>query len=196
MNEIQNQRDSRNLNIQKVGVKDIKYPIIVLDKKKSIQHTVANINMYVDLPHKFKGTHMSRFIEILNQYQGKITVKNYSTILKAMKKKLRAKSAHLEVEFPYFIEKKAPITKSVSLMEYSCKFVGSQDTEYNFHVEVQVPITTLCPCSKEMSKKGAHSQRGYVKVCFRFERFVWLEDIIHIIEESASSDVYALLKNY
>jgi len=192
--DIQNELDTRNIEIQKVGVKNIKYPILVLDKKNKHQHTVASINMYVDLPHQFKGTHMSRFIEILNEYRGEITIKNFPVILENMKKRLHANSAHLEVEFPYFIEKVAPVSKAKSLMEYKCRYLGTMTDEKDIVLAVIVPITTLCPCSKEISEKGAHNQRGQVTLSLRLRDFFWLEDIIEIVESSASSQVFALLK--
>lgn len=194
MIDIQNQRDHRNIEIEKVGVKNIKYPIIVLDRKNKVQNTIATINMYVNLPHHFKGTHMSRFIEILNEYRGSINLKTLFTIIDEMKEKLNAKSAHLEIEFPYFMEKEAPVSKAKSLMEYSCRFCASHDDERDLHIEVNVPITTLCPCSREISRYGAHNQRGRVTVKVRFDRFLWIEDIIRYVEDSASSEVYSLLK--
>jgi len=194
MKDIQKQKDIRKIEINKVGVKNIRYPITVLDKAKGIQHTVASVNMYVDLPHRFKGTHMSRFIEILNKYKGDISIKNFSKILSEMKRKLKAKSAHLEVEFPYFIEKEAPVTKAKSLMEYSCRFCGSSNEKEDFYVGIVVPITTLCPCSKEISEFGAHNQRSVVTVNLRFKKFIWIEDIIRLVEESASCDLYSILK--
>ncbi len=194
MNDVQNQRDYRKIEINKVGVKNIRYPITVLDKAKGIQHTVASVNMYVDLPHKFKGTHMSRFIEILNKYKGNIAMKNFSKILKEVKKRLKARSAHIEVEFPYFIEKEAPVTKSKSLMEYNCRFCGSSNEIEDFYVGVVVPITTVCPCSKEISQFGAHNQRSIVTVNLRFKKFIWIEDIIQLVEECASCDLYSILK--
>jgi len=192
--DVQNSKDYRNIDINKAGVKSIKYPITVLDKKNKTQHTIATINMYVDLPYHFKGTHMSRFIEILNRYRQGINIKNLYTILNEMKKKLSAQSAHIEIEFPYFIEKIAPVSKAKSLMEYTCKLWGSLNDEVDICLGVEVPVTTLCPCSKEMSKKGAHNQRGIVSVKVRFKKFFWIEDVIKIAEKSASSEVYSLLK--
>jgi GTP cyclohydrolase I len=192
--DIQSSRNYCNVDINKAGVKGIKYPIIVLDKKNKTQHTIATINMYVDLPCQFKGTHMSRFIEILNQYRHGINVKNLFTILKEMKKKLAAKSAHIEIEFPYFIEKKAPVTKARSLMEYTCKLWGSLNETVDISLGVKVPVTTLCPCSKEMSAKGAHNQRGIVSIQIRFKGLFWIEDVIKVAEQSASCEVYSLLK--
>lgn len=192
--DIQNQKDTRNIDIDKVGVKNIKYPITVLDKSKGRQHTVASINMYVNLPHQFKGTHMSRFIEILNEFRGQIDIKNFSIILTELKKYLDADSAHMEMEFSYFMEKEAPVSKSKSLMEYKCCLYGSVRESKDLMVEVMVPITTVCPCSKEISEHGAHNQRGEVRVRVRFKKFIWIEDIIKLVEDSASSDVYSVLK--
>lgn len=194
MIDIQNQTDHRNQEINKVGVKSIRYPIIVLDKAKGLQHTVASINMYVDLPHRFRGTHMSRFVEILNKYRGEIAIKTFSRILNEVKQKLHAKTAHLEVEFPYFIEKKAPVSGARGLMEYVCRFCGSSNEKEDFYLGVRVPLMTVCPCSKEISDFGAHNQRSVVTVHVRFRRFIWIEDIIRTIEESASSDVFSILK--
>jgi GTP cyclohydrolase I len=194
MHDMQNEHDWRNIKINKVGVKDIRYPITVLDKHKGVQHTVASVNMYVDLPHHFKGTHMSRFVEILNKYRGSIAIKNFSKILDEMKVKLRARTAHLEIEFPYFIEKRAPVTKSKSLMEYRCRFCGSSNESEDFYMGITVPITTVCPCSKEISQHGAHNQRSQVTVHLRFKRFIWIEDIIDMIETCASCEVYSILK--
>ncbi len=196
LKDVQAEPDSRNLYIDKVGVKDIKYPIIVLDKVNKTQHTTASINMYVDLPHSFKGTHMSRFIEILNEYRGEITVNNFSEILKRMLYRFEATTAHLEVEFPYFIEKMAPVSEAKGLMEYMCKYSGTlgEGNKKDLVLQVIVPVSTLCPCSKEISERGAHNQRGLIKVAFRFKDFVWIEDIITKVEGSASSPVYSLLK--
>jgi len=194
LKDVQSEPDPRKIGIDKVGVKGIRYPVVVLDKKKKIQHTVASINMYVDLPHQFKGTHMSRFVEILNEHRGEITVKNFPQILKKMKKRFDASIAHLEVEFPYFVEKSAPVSGKKGLMEYGCRFSGALSDKMDFVLEVSVPVSTLCPCSKEISRYGAHNQRGVVVVGARFKGFVWIEDIIKAIEASASSPVYSILK--
>jgi GTP cyclohydrolase I len=193
--DIQSQKDYRNIDIQKVGVKGIKYPIIVLDKLNGTQHVNATVNMYVDLPHHFKGTHMSRFIEILNDYRGQINIKTFQQILEEMREKLDAESAHMEIEFPYFIEKEAPVSGAKSLMEYQCGFFGQSNGRKNdFLVGITVPVTTVCPCSKEISKVGAHNQRSIVKLKLKFKKFFWIEDIIKLVEDLASSEVYSLLK--
>lgn len=195
MKDIQSLPDTRKIQIDKVGVKDIKYPIVVLDKVNGIQHTIASINMYVDLPHQFKGTHMSRFVEVLNEYRREISIKNFFDILAEIRKKLNAKSAHMEIEYPYFIEKEAPVSKAKSLMDYRCSFSGSaSDDAKDFFVGIVVPVTSVCPCSKEISIHGAHNQRSKVSVSVRFKKFIWMEDIIRIVEDSGSSEVYSLLK--
>ena len=195
MIDIQSQQDHRRVEINKVGVKDIEYPITVLDKRNRVQHTVGKVNMYVNLPQHFKGTHMSRFIEILNEYRGTINIKAIATILNKMKEKLNAESAYMEVEFTYFIEKRAPISRAKSLMGYTCQFLASLiNGRHSLVVGITVPVTTLCPCSREISNKGAHNQRSMVSVKVTFRKFFWIEDLIRIVENSASSAVYSLLK--
>jgi GTP cyclohydrolase IB len=194
MIDVQNQPDHRNIRIDKVGVKNIRYPVTVKDKAKGNQRTVASINMYVDLPNDYKGTHMSRFIEILSEYRHQISLENISTILEEMKKRLNAESAHMEITFPYFIEKEAPVSKTCGLMEYICTFKGSLQKKRDLVVGLRVPVTTVCPCSKEISDFGAHNQRSEVHVECRFKKFFWIEDLIELIEESASSELYSVLK--
>ncbi|HHO77342.1 MAG TPA: GTP cyclohydrolase I FolE2 [Deltaproteobacteria bacterium] len=194
MKDVQKQRPDNPLYIEKVGVKGISYPIIVSDRKKGTQNTVASINLYVDLPREFKGTHMSRFIEVLNEYKEEIHIKNFEHILNDIKTTLEAESAHMEIYFPYFIEKKAPVSGAVGLMEYNCCLLGMVGRLRQFKVGVNVPIQTLCPCSKEISDYGAHNQRGLVSVVVRYEKFFWLEDLIDLIESCSSSQVYPILK--
>jgi len=194
MNDIQKGSAIHKVDIDKVGVKGIRYPIVVLDRANKSQSTVATINMYVDLPRSFRGTHMSRFIEILDRHRGRMTFHNISPILSEMKEKLDAKSAHLEIAFPYFIEKTAPVSEQKSLMVYDCKFIASQNDTDEFILEINVPVMSLCPCSKEISDRGAHNQRSIVTVKLQIDGFVWIEDIIGLIENTASSDVYSLLK--
>jgi len=196
MIDVQNLPSSYKINIDMVGVSEVNYPIEVLDKKQEKQATTAIINMYVDLPHQFKGTHMSRFIEVLNKYRGEITIRNMSEILREIARSLESKSSHMELSFKYFVEKEAPISKSRSLMGYDCRFIGSynQGESDDFVLEVKVPVMNLCPCSKEISSTAAHNQRSEVTVQVRFTDFVWIEDIIAIVEQSASSEVFALLK--
>ncbi len=194
MIDVQNQKDNRNLRIDKVGVKDIRYPITVKDKYMGKQRTVASINMYVDLPKDYKGTHMSRFVEILSEYRHQISIESIPQVLEEMKVRLNAESAHMEITFPYFIEKQAPVSGTCGLMEYICSFKGSLNHGMDLVVGLTVPISTLCPCSKEISEFGAHNQRGQVAVTLRFKRFIWIEDIIQMVESCASCEVYSILK--
>ncbi len=189
--------DHRNIDIDKVGVKNVKYPIVVLDKANGTQHTIADINMYVSLPRDYKGTHMSRFVEILHAHKHMINMKDFPIILREMKERLDAQSSHMEVRFPYFIRKDAPVSGTPGYLEYNCAFVGHMDeigTMKDFTVSVAVPVTTLCPCSKEISDCGAHNQRGVVTVAVRFKRFFWIEDLIAVIESCSSCDIYSVLK--
>ncbi len=195
MRDVQNSPDVRGIPLQHVGLKEVRYPIKVRDKANGVQHTIGSFNMYVDLTADFKGTHMSRFIEILNEYRDEIDVENFDTILDEMREKLNAQVALIEVTFPYFIKKAAPVSKAESLMEYQCKFWGSHSLDSkDFLMTAFVPVTTLCPCSKEISDRGAHNQRSVVKVSVRMNRFVWLEDLIRLAEDSASCELYPLLK--
>lgn len=195
MKDVQSQRDHRNIDINKVGIKGITYPINVLDRANKVQATVATINMYVHLPHKFKGTHMSRFVDVLNEFYADLNLKTFFQMLDKIKKNLNAHAANLEITFPYFMKKKAPVSGVSSLMEYTCEYIGEIDgDERKLFICVRVPVCTLCPCSKEISSQGAHNQRGIVSVTLLFKEFFWFEEIVEIIERSASSEVYALLK--
>ncbi len=192
--DVQNELDNRKIAIDKVGVKNVQYPITVLDKTAGVQQTVAEINMYVNLPHQYRGTHMSRFLSILNENRDEVTIKTVPKILHAMRERLNAESAHVDITFPYFMRKKAPVSGEESLLGYICTIHGVTNSTLDLGIEVEVPVTTLCPCSKAISETGAHNQRGNVKVAVRFDKFIWIEDLIAIIEESASCDVYSLLK--
>ncbi len=196
MKDIQNQSDPRNIPIDKVGIKNLRYPITVRDRRDGFQHTVASINMFVNLPHNYKGTHMSRFVEILHLIRPEVSLKKFSEILDQMKEHLNAASAHIEMKFPYFIEKKAPISNSPGLMDYTCRIIGTSDPNGKVDLvsEVIVPISSVCPCSKEISAGGAHNQRGEVRLSTRFKKFIWMEDMIELVEEAASCDVYSILK--
>ncbi|MDB6058515.1 MAG: folE2, partial [Verrucomicrobiales bacterium] len=161
MHDKQNERDHRNLRIDKVGVRGLRFPIQIRDKEKVVQNTIATIGMFVDLPHHFKGTHMSRFIEVLNSHGSMVHVENITDILHAMQLKLDAATAHLEMEFPYFLTKKAPVSGIASVMDYTARFDATAcGKDIDFVLTVKVGVTTLCPCSKAISKYGAHNQRG------------------------------------
>ena len=192
--DVQANPDTRQVPISRVGVQNIRFPISVRDRRKTAQQTVATIDMSVDLPHHFKGTHMSRFMEILNSYDGEISVEGLPAILRTMRERLNAATAHLRISFPYFIEKAAPVTGSSGLLSYDCAFDASSGAGDDFILTVKVPVTTLCPCSREISARGAHNQRSIVTVQTRFEGEVWIEDLVALVDESASCELYPVLK--
>ena len=195
LHDKQSERDHRQLRIDKVGVRGLRFPVQVRDKERALQDTIATIGMFVDLPQEFKGTHMSRFIEVLNAHGSMVHVENITDILYAMQKRLNAATAHLEMEFPYFMVKKAPATRMKSVMDYTARFDATAcGKEIDFKLTVIVPVTTLCPCSKAISRYGAHNQRGNVTVQIRSSKAVWIEDLIAVVESSASSELFSLLK--
>ncbi|MFZ5512022.1 MAG: GTP cyclohydrolase FolE2 [Pseudomonadota bacterium] len=194
--DVQNFADKRQLAINKVGIKSIRHPVRVMDKSGGVQHTIAQFNMYVGLPHNFKGTHMSRFVEILNSQEREISVESFESILREMVRRLEAETGHIEMTFPYFIAKKAPISKVESLMDYDVTFIGEiqEGGKYVFIMKVVVPVTSLCPCSKKISERGAHNQRSHVTVTARTSDMVWIEEIVQMVESQASCELYGLLK--
>lgn len=199
MKDVQNTHDDRKMPIQKVGITDLRYPVVVLDHKNKSQHTIATVNMFVDLPHNYKGTHMSRFVEILNHYHGRISVQEIESILKAMTDRFASQTAHLEIRFPYFVQKSAPVSGATSLMDYECAFhatldTGKETTHFDLTLEANVPVTTLCPCSREISDHGAHNQRSIITIRVKSTELVWLENLIEIAESEASAPLYTLLK--
>ena len=195
LHDKQSERDHRELRIDKVGVRGLRFPIQIRDKAHEFQNTVASIGLYVDLPKEFKGTHMSRFIEVLNAHGNVVHVENIPDILRAMQQRLHAHRAHLDMEFPFFLTKRAPITGQEGVLDYTARFEATATgKEIDFVLTVVVGVTTLCPCSKAISRHGAHNQRGYVTVSIRSERIVWIEDLIALVEQSASSELYSLLK--
>ena len=195
LHDKQSEPDYRELRIDKVGVRGLRFPIQIRDKARSLQNTVATIGMFVDLPKEFKGTHMSRFIEVLNAHGNVVHVENITDILYAMQKKLHAATSHLEMEFPFFLVKKAPVSGMESVMDYIARFdAAACGEEIDFVLTVRAKVTTLCPCSKAISAYGAHNQRGEVTVQIRSDKAIWIEDLIAIIESSASSELFALLK--
>ena len=202
MKDVQNTEDDRGIAIDQVGVCDLMYPITVLDRENQKQQCAATLSLSVSLPHHFKGTHMSRFLEVLAQHQGEFTMRTVPAILHDLKKRLDAKSAHIEVSFPYFLQRKAPVSGLSAPMNYQCTFVGDSNGESDdFLMRVCVPIGTLCPCSKEISDYGAHNQRGYLTISLRTRKrddgtwdFLWIEEIVDIAEKSGSVPIYPLLK--
>ncbi|MCU0834952.1 MAG: GTP cyclohydrolase FolE2 [Chromatiaceae bacterium] len=193
--DVQGSADSRRIAIDKVGIKDIRHPVRVRDRSDGEQHTVATFNMYVYLPHNFKGTHMSRFVEILNSHEKEISVSSFKEMLREMAERLESEAGHIEMRFPYFVNKRAPISGVQSLLDYDVTFIGEiRDGEPEMSIKVVVPVTSLCPCSKEISDYGAHNQRSHVTVQVRNRGFIWIEEIIDLVEKEASSELYGLLK--
>jgi len=194
--DVQSSADLRHMPINKVGIKSIRYPVKVLDKSGGVQHTIAVFNMYVGLPHNFKGTHMSRFVEILNSYEREISVESYESMLREMVKRLEAETGHIEMRFPYFISKEAPVSRVKSLMDYEVTFFGEILSGGIFRqtTKVVVPVTSLCPCSKEISDRGAHNQRSHITITATTNDFVWIEELVQMVEEQASCELYGLLK--
>jgi len=193
--DVQASADTRRLAIDKVGIKSIRHPIKVAEKGGGVQHTIATFNMYVGLPHQFKGTHMSRFVEILNAHEREISVESFKVMLGEMVERLEAEVGHVEMAFPYFVNKAAPVSGVQSLIDYEVTFVGEIERgRQTFTMKVVVPVTSLCPCSKEISEYGAHNQRSHVTIDARTKGFVWIEDLIGYAEEEASCQLYGLLK--
>jgi GTP cyclohydrolase IB len=193
--DVQGRADSRQLPINKVGIKDVYHPVRVKDRSSGEQHTIANFNMYVALPHNFKGTHMSRFVEVLHRNEREISVESFRDILVEMTEKLDAESGHIEMDFPYFVMKKAPASGVESLMDYKASLIGElHDGKPELWLKVVVAATSLCPCSKSISNYGAHNQRSHITIKARVEGHMWLEELIDIAESEASCEVYGILK--
>jgi GTP cyclohydrolase I len=193
--DVQNAPDTRRIPIDKVGIKDIRHPVRVKDRSQGEQHTIATFNMFVELPHNFKGTHMSRFVEILNNHDPEISVESFKDMLMEMRDRLEADTGHIEMSFPYFINKSAPVSGVQSLIDYQVSLIGTvMGDKVCTTIKVVVPVTSLCPCSKEISNYGAHNQRSHVTVAVETNDFVWIEDIIDIVEKQASCELYGLLK--
>lgn len=193
--DTQNQPDDRQLPIDRVGVKNLAFPIHVRDRDRESQSTVATVSLAVDLPHHFKGTHMSRFVEVLHSHGDCLDVSEMATIPRELLERLDAREAHVSFRFPFFRRKPAPVTGLTGLVDYQVTFdITANGHGTDFMVMVEVPVTTLCPCSKAISARGAHNQRGLVTCSVRFTEPVWVEDLIDIIEGAASSPLYSLLK--
>jgi len=193
--DVQNTADTRRIPINKVGIKDIRHPVKIRDRSGGDQATIANFSMYVNLPHNFKGTHMSRFVEILNQHEREISVKSFKEMLSEMTERLEAETGHIEMRFPYFVNKSAPVSGVQSLLDYDVTFIGeSINGKRQTILKVVVPVTSLCPCSKKISEYGAHNQRSHVTLTVRTTEFVWIEELIDIVEKQASCELYGLLK--
>ncbi|HSS28721.1 MAG TPA: GTP cyclohydrolase FolE2 [Usitatibacter sp.] len=193
--DVQASPDTRHLAIDRVGVKSIRHPARIRERSGGTQNTVAMFNMYVGLPHHFKGTHMSRFVEILSAHEREISPDTFRSMVREMVTKLEAESGHIEMSFPYFVSKRAPVSGVASLMDYEVTFVGEiVDGRETFTLKVLVPVTSLCPCSKGISERGAHNQRSHVTIAAKIKTFVWIEELIDIAEDEASCQLYGLLK--
>jgi GTP cyclohydrolase I len=229
--DVQNSPDTRDIPLTKVGVKGLEYPVTVLDRVHKIQHTTARADLFADLPRHFKGTHMSRFVEIFHRYRKDLSMSRFLRMLEEIIADLDAESAYGTLEFPYFLEKNAPVSRLPGIMSYNCRYQGRVDrgvdragdpadaadasgdtagsasgdtavsasgktagARRHFTVSVSVPVATVCPCSRAISERGAHNQRGIVTVALEVGPFFWIEDIIALVEKSASSPVYAILK--
>ena len=193
--DVQGSPDARRLAIDRVGIKSIRHPVKIQEQGGGVQHTIAMFNLYVRLPQHFKGTHMSRFVSILNAHEREITVRSFQVMLREMVEKLEAQEGHIEMTFPYFIDKAAPVSGVRSLMDYEVTFTCEiRAGQPEFSMKVLVPVTSLCPCSKEISDYGAHNQRSHVTVAATTNDFVWIEEIVAVVERQASCELYGLLK--
>ncbi|MCX8029785.1 MAG: GTP cyclohydrolase FolE2 [Brevinematales bacterium] len=194
LKDVQSEKDIRGKDIDKVGIRGLKYPISLLDKNNKVQHTIADIDMYVFLPRDYRGTHMSRFIEVINDYRREISIEKIEPILRDLKLKLHSRKAEISLRFPYFIEKLSPISRNYGMNYYEITFDATCDEKYDFVLTVSATGMSLCPCSKEISKNNAHNQRVSVSVSVRMSKIVWIEEIVDVIEGNVSSPVYVLLK--
>jgi GTP cyclohydrolase IB len=195
LKDTQSEQDHRKIAIDRVGVRHLRFPLMVRDKDQHEQHTVAVVSLAVDLPHQHKGTHMSRFVEVLHAHGQELTVKSIAAMPNELVKRLHAERAHVEFKFPYFRRKSAPVTGARGLLDYGVTFeVTSEKGVVDFVVTVEVPVATLCPCSKAISDRGAHNQRGCVTFSVRFTQPIWIEDLIELVEASASCQLYSVLK--
>lgn len=195
LKDTQNEPDFRKLAIDRVGVKNLRFPVEVREKAGGTQSTVATVSLAVDLPHHYKGTHMSRFVEVLNLHGPVLDVRSLPQIPRELMTRLDAQRAHIEFRFPFFLSKAAPVTGAQGLMDYDVIFeIDSKEGSQDFILTVCVPVTTLCPCSKAISDRGAHNQRGQVTFSVRFKEPVWIEDLIRLVEKCASCELYSLLK--
>ena len=197
MPDVQASVDTRQVPIDRVGVKGITYPIALnCPATGNVQHTVAKVNMYVGLPHHQKGTHMSRFLEVLNEHHDELKSDQIMAVCHDIKKRLEAEEAHLELTFPYFIHKEAPITGARGMLDIAVTFEATCNSQEDFVMGIRVPASTLCPCSKEIADRGAHNQRCELAARVRFAsgKFMWIEELFELVEACASAPVFAVLK--
>lgn len=195
LKDTQNEPDHRNIAIDRVGVKNLRYPMRIRDKAHAEQHTIASVALTVDLPEHFKGTHMSRFVEALNACGSELHIDRVRGLLEMLTERLHAECAHVDFAFPYFMEKAAPVSGIKGLIDYNVRFSATLTKGvFDFVTTVIVPVATLCPCSKSISERGAHNQRGEVTFAVRSTQPVWIEDLVQLVEQSASCELYSVLK--
>lgn len=193
LKDVQGEKDLRCVPLKHVGIKDLRWPILLKDKQKGTQNSIAKVSLAVDLPHDMRGTHMSRFVECL-QTLGPVEIKEVESILDTLKSKLQAEKSMLKLEFPYFLQKTAPVSSFNSLMDIDCVYTAEKSEELKLKISVVVPIQTLCPCSKEISDYGAHNQRAFAKIEVETKEMVWIEELAEIADAGASAPIYGLLK--
>ncbi len=193
MKDVQGQKDVRRVPLKHVGIRNLAWPITLKDRDHGTQNTVGNISIAVDLPHDARGTHMSRFVECL-QNVDVISPKNLENILDDLKRRLGAQKAMIEIDFPYFIYKKAPVSGLCAPLDLNCVYIAEKSDNYSLKIKVDTPILTLCPCSKEISQYGAHNQRAIASIEVITTGLVWIEQIAEIAASGGSSEVYSLLK--
>ena len=195
MRDVQAELDPRNVPIDRVGVCGVSYPVTVMDRCDKTQATVASVSMSVLLPREHRGTHMSRFIGILDACRERISPSMLETVTRELRDRLGASESSVKFEFPYFVRKKAPVSGLESLMRYEASVEAvSRDDDLDMIIGVRVPVQTLCPCSKEISERGAHNQRAVISIRVRYSRLVWFEELISMAEASASAPLFTLLK--
>ena len=195
MRDVQGERDPRNIPIDRVGIRNLSYPILVMDRQNKVQPTIASVSMSVLLPHEYRGTHMSRFVEVLDAHRERISLSTLELLARHLREKLSAEESTISLKFPYFIRKKAPVSGMESLMRYGASIEAmSRENDFDIVAGVEVPVQTLCPCSKEISEHGAHNQRALISLRVRCPELVWFEELIQMAEASASAPLFALLK--
>lgn len=193
MKDVQSEKDLRHIPLKHVGIKNLRWPIELMDKERGTQHSVAKVTLAVDLPHDLRGTHMSRFVECLRTL-GPVGLNEIENILDKLKEHLQAEKAFMQLEFPYFITKAAPVSGMTAPMDMDCVYKAEKGERFKLRITAVVPVQTLCPCSKEISDYGAHNQRAWAKMEIEANELVWLEELAAVADAAASAPVYGLLK--
>jgi GTP cyclohydrolase I len=197
--DVQAQRDDRDLAIDQVGIRGLRYPLTFADADGVARGTVATCNVYVSLPGAQKGTHMSRLVELLEDQASAsappLTVATFRSLLDDLVARLDAPAGRIELAFPFFVRKTAPVSGVASLLDYEVKIVGElAGGTYTQTLDVVAPVTSLCPCSKEISDYGAHSQRSAIRIVARPVAPMFVTELLRIGEEEASAELYGILK--